>query len=161
MADAQLAALARRLGIDAEYEDIWGEVHAVSDDTLRALMAAMHVDVKGARAVEAAIAQHDRARWTAVLPAAIVIKLSALAAGIRIQLPASFADRTLAWRVVEEGGRVFNGSFHPRNLSALESFVLDGEERRAALLPLAEAIAPGYHRLEILEGIEPLAQCLL
>lgn len=161
MADAALAGLARRLGIDTEFEDVWGEKHAASDDTLRALIKAMHVDAASAEEVAAAIANHDRARWSAVLPAALVVKASLLATGVRVQLPAALTERTLAWRITEETGRVFNGSFRPRNLTALETFTLDGEELRAVRLPLSPAVAHGYHRLEIREGIEPLGECAL
>ena len=43
----------------------------------------------------------------------------------------------------------------------LETFDVDGEERRAVQLGLPATLAPGYHRLEMLEGIEPLAHATL
>ena len=39
-----LSRLGAHYGIAGEFADIWGHVHATSDDTKRALLAAMGVD---------------------------------------------------------------------------------------------------------------------
>src|SRR6187399_940958 len=161
MGDSRLAELARRHGVATAYEDVWGERHEASDATLRAVLAAMHVDATGAAQIEAAIAGHEYARRAQTLPATVVVRVAALADGIRIQLPAALAGNSLAWRITEESGRVHNGSFNLRNLVPLETFDVDGEERRAVQLGLPATLAPGYHRLELLEGIEPLAHTTL
>ncbi len=143
MGDPRLAELARRHGVATAYDDVWGERHEASDATLRALLAAMHVDATDAARIEAAIAGHEYARRAQTLPAAVVVRVAALADGIRIQLPAALAGHSLAWRITEESGRVHNGSFNLRNLVPLETFDVDGEERRAVQLRLPATLAPG------------------
>ena len=142
MGDPRLAELARQHGVATAYEDVWGERHVASDATLRAVLAAMHVDATDAAQIEAAIAGHEYARRAQTLPAAVVVRVAALADGIRIQLPAALAGHSLAWRVTEESGRVHNGSFNLRNLVRLETFDVDGEKRRAAHLGLPRCWLP-------------------
>ena len=79
MGDSRLAELARRHGVATAYEDVWGERHEASDATLRAVLAAMHVDATGAAQIEAAIAGHEYARRAQTLPAALVVRVAALA----------------------------------------------------------------------------------
>ncbi|MEO8440926.1 MAG: 4-alpha-glucanotransferase, partial [Betaproteobacteria bacterium] len=161
MNEPRLAELARRHGVATAYEDVWGERHEASAATLRAVLAAMHVDATDAARIEAAIAGHEYARRAQTLPAALVVRVAALTEGIRLQLPAALAEHALAWRVIEEGGRVYQGSFNLRNLRLIETFDVDGQARRAVQLGLPATLAPGYHRLEVLDGMEPLAQTTL
>jgi hypothetical protein len=41
---AALTRLAEQAGIESAYQDIWGQRHGISDNTRRALLAAMHLD---------------------------------------------------------------------------------------------------------------------
>ena len=94
MGDSRLAELARRHGVATAYEDVWGERHEASDATLRAVLAAMHVDATGAAQIEAAIAGHEYARRAQTLPAAPV--------RCTPDAEASSDDRTDEWSVDDD-----------------------------------------------------------
>jgi len=69
-----LRHLAKLNGIALEYHDIWGTSHRVGDDTLRALLDAMGIDVSTNRAVDEAIVATTEARWRRVVDAATIVR---------------------------------------------------------------------------------------
>ncbi|MBI5444831.1 MAG: 4-alpha-glucanotransferase [Deltaproteobacteria bacterium] len=57
-----LARLARFCGIAEGYHDIWGKYHEASDETRRALLRAMDVDVAGVQAMEGEVRCREEGR---------------------------------------------------------------------------------------------------
>ena len=56
--DSSLARLAAACGIEAGYHDIWGNWHALSEDTARRLLGAMGIDVFDSRFRQGGIGQN-------------------------------------------------------------------------------------------------------
>jgi (1->4)-alpha-D-glucan 1-alpha-D-glucosylmutase len=148
MLDPALAELAEHYGIEPGYHDIWGVWHEVSAETVRELLSAM--GVHGARDVDRAMQAAKSERWSRILPEAVVVRRSALAEGIMLRISGSPRGR-LDWRIVEERGRVREGSSAIGELRRMEEEEVEGIPRHGALLPLPP-VPVGYHRLELALG---------
>jgi (1->4)-alpha-D-glucan 1-alpha-D-glucosylmutase len=150
--DARLERLARLYGIEAGFHDVWGNWHAASDDTVRALLAAMGVDAHDPGAVETTLADDERAQWSRVVAPITVVRTSQLGRGIRIQLTEDSAARPLAWRITAESGDIRQEAFSPVRLTVIEEHERDGVRASALYLPLPPDLHEGYHRVALLEG---------
>jgi (1->4)-alpha-D-glucan 1-alpha-D-glucosylmutase len=153
----RLEELAQLKGIALAYEDVWGETHRASAQTLVELLRAMRVAAQDEAAIEASIAAHEADRWRHALPAAWVIGANAPA---ELPLRLREADASLTWRVVEEGGPVHEGGCRSAELREVERATLAGTDCSARALPLP-ALPPGYHGFGLLQGEAVLAHSLL
>ncbi len=97
--DDALDLLAERMGIDPEFRDVRGRMVHTSNETKRALLAAMGHD--GANAA-AALEQMDRAEWLTPLPPVQVAREGA-PLEVELVLPAG-TTTDVAWRLDMEGG---------------------------------------------------------
>lgn len=121
-----LRALADYCGIVAAYTDVWGQQHATSDATRRALLAAMHLPVQDAEpaAILRALKAADRRR---VLPPVCVVRC-----GEPVSIALGAAPRgPWCWCLRLESGAQLSGVCPHRTLE----------------LPGVDAL--GYHRLEL------------
>ena len=96
---AQLERLCLLYGIDTEFTDIWGKRHAVADDDLRLLLAAMGVDGHDDAALATTLAQREALIWTRSLAPVRVVRNAEGTPHIRFTLPVTHADETLQWRL--------------------------------------------------------------
>ncbi len=161
MTQTPLEKLADLHGVEPGYHDVFGAWHAPSDDTRRALLAAMGVDASTALAIDAALAAHEREHWSRVLPAVLVLRAGALRAGTRIHLREGSLARTLAWRIAEETGANREGRIDPLALARIEVHESSELHIHAFTLPLPADLPEGYHRLTILEGGAVLGEAVL
>ena len=141
-----LHRLAAAHGIAPEYHDIRGRRHRVSDDVLRRILAAMHVDARGEQAIASALDDVAQSRYRQCLAPMTVVRSGARPWRIRVHLPPRVARHPLDWHVLaEEGGE------HRR---AIPPDVVHFADRGAgpciALeLPLDLALPTGYHTIEL------------
>ena len=159
---AGLKQLAVAYGIEPQWYDIWGHAHEVAEATLRAVLAAMHVqaDDDAARAAR----RYTSARWPTwrePLPAAVVVRESTLPARLVVRFPEDRDADELAWRLLEEKGEQHSAVFVFGTLPELERREVDGQRFVARRLTLDAKPAPGYHRLLLLRGEQVLAETLL
>jgi (1->4)-alpha-D-glucan 1-alpha-D-glucosylmutase len=150
--ESALSRLAAYYGIEPGYHDVWGNWRATSEDTQRAMLAAMGVDAGTPGAVDKALEEYDRERWSRVVPPVTVMRRGELERGMRIHLPETALSRALAWRLAREDSEVQEERFDPVQLPVLEDYDRGGLRARAFALPLPPELAEGYHRLSILEG---------
>ncbi len=132
------AELNRRLGIEPRYAGQLGEPRRTPRATVEALWRALVPEAAGADA-PAILAALDRAAQERVLPPVVVARAGPR---LRLDLRRPAAVRGLRWQIAAEDGRLHRG-----------------EERAAALRParrpdhavleLAAALPPGYHRLTL------------
>jgi len=149
--DAALERLAQIYGIEPGYHDAWGQWRSASDETLRALLAALGVDAHDPHAVEATLRAQEQESWSWAVPAITVLSSTDIGRGVRIQLREASQHRPLAWRITEESGEVREIGFTPLKLSVLEEHDGESGKVRAYSLPLP-GLPEGYHRLAVLEG---------
>ncbi|MEO7741544.1 MAG: malto-oligosyltrehalose synthase [Usitatibacter sp.] len=149
--DEALERLARLHGIDSGYHDVFDNWHAASEETLRALLAAMGVDAPDAAAVEERLRMHRRDAWASVVPPVTVLRSAQLRTGVRIQLRDG-GQQPLSWRITEESGETRQEGFTPLKLAVQDEHEGDGGRVRAFALPLPAELAEGYYRLALFEG---------
>ena len=144
-----LRQLASVHGIAGEYHDIWGTLHRVGDETLRALLHAMGVDASSDRAAGDALQAALRARWRRVLDPANVVRDDRRPWSIVLRLPQRFDRAPLSWRIVAEDGRASEAAFDPATLPHVDAASVDGGDHVARLLTLDASLPCGYHCLAI------------
>ena len=146
-APSDLERLATLCGIQDDYQDVWGQPHAVSDTTRRALLGAMHAleTVGPARLVETI----EEADWRQPLPPVRVLRAASEAPQVPLTIPAGWLDRVLRWRLTLESGQQIGGDFHPQQQTATERRRIGGVEYLRFALAMPVLTETGYHRFEI------------
>ena len=119
-----LARLAAYCGIAAEYGDVWGKPHATSENTLRALLTAMHFPADADPASLLQTLQQDE--WRRPLPPVQVVTVGE-AASVPVSLPAARTSHPHRWILTRESGASSSGEFEPAELPRLGEQHLDGE----------------------------------
>ncbi|MDQ3024897.1 MAG: malto-oligosyltrehalose synthase [Pseudomonadota bacterium] len=150
--DERLSRLAALYGIEPGYHDIWGQWRTTSEDTLRALLAALGVDAHDPQAVEDTLADDERESWSRVVPPITVLRARELARGMRIHLQHASLARNLAWRITSESGEIREQPFGAVRLAVLEDYQKGSLAVRALELPLPPDLSEGYHRVTLIEG---------
>ena len=141
-----LYQLADRCGIAREYFDIWGNRHATSDQTRRALLAAMHFPPTTDPAV--LLRQLNEKEWRQPLPPVLVSPLESDPA-VPLSLPISIASRRHRWLLTSENGSTASDSFIPTDLNRLGEQRLSNKRYVRCELVLPAPSEPGYYRLEV------------
>ncbi len=147
--EIELDRLARRLGIQGDYQDAYGRCRRVSSSTKRSLLAAMGFSVGDAQAVAASARTVEEASWRRPLDPILVAVQGEPLPPIPIVLESVRAGASLSWTVEEETGRIHRGEVSVGALPIMATHVLDGRamERRGLSLPIAPR--PGYHRVRV------------
>ncbi len=151
-----LHALAAHCGIADEYYDIWGNRHPTSDETRRALLAAMHLPVPERDAADILRALEDEG-WQQPLPPVLIVRCGEKI-DIPLSLPAETIDAPWRWTLRLENGETRSGELLPRHLPHSEQRRLASADfwrrskpteffRHVFELPGIET--PGYHRFEL------------
>ncbi|MBK7424007.1 MAG: 4-alpha-glucanotransferase, partial [Propionivibrio sp.] len=141
-----LAQLAERCGIANGYHDIWGNFHATSDQTRRALLTAMHFPAEGDPAT--LMQQLEDSEWRRTLPPVLVSQCDATPV-IALSLPEADANFGWCWTLTTEAGSRSSGEFVPSHLNRLGERILGDAPFVRVELVLPELTEPGYHSLEI------------
>ncbi|HPT25418.1 MAG TPA: 4-alpha-glucanotransferase [Bryobacteraceae bacterium] len=124
--------LCRRVGLQTEYWDIWGQRHTPSDEALRALLAALGIDAANPGAAAVPIPLD---------PVAVVLASEA-APSVALRIPAGYEDGLISTALYwEDGGAVRRD----HRAAALESAPNGMTGFR---LPLPAPLRLGYHDLE-------------
>jgi (1->4)-alpha-D-glucan 1-alpha-D-glucosylmutase len=144
--------LAELHGIANTYRDIWGKVHRVSDDTLRALLSAMGIDVATDESIRNALIETTHARWRRVVDGATVIGESTSLLKLTLRLPSRLDQAALRWKIVTEAGDETSATFEPAELPRREVVAFSGAAYVARELTLDIRLPCGYHQLFIVEG---------
>ena len=112
-----LHRLAELYGIAREYHDIWGALHRISDDSLRALLSTMGVDAFTDEAVQKALVESTRLRGQRVIDAATVVREGTIPLTVTLRLPRRLDEAAiLRWRIAAEDGHEASANFDPAAL---------------------------------------------
>ena len=153
--EVPLDRLAELAGVLPDYVDAWGERREISAASKRSVLKALGIDADTPHAVSDSIERLETASWRRALQPVLVWRQRR---GARIQidvtLPASWADRRIAWHFERDGARPRKGRLRFAELPPIDARTIDGErvERRVFTAPFPVAL--GYHRfrLEAEEG---------
>src|SRR5688572_21356293 len=103
-ADA-LSRLCELCGLQAEYTDIWGQVHRASSDTQRAVLTAMGIDISDSASLERAIDEFEFRSWRSLIPCVQVIRDAHSPICIPLSIPATHSNSTFNWLLTDEQGK--------------------------------------------------------
>ena len=145
-----LDVLAERAGIEDEFTDAHGILRRTPDDTKRALLAAMGLEVADEAAAAEALAALDREEWGRSLPPVHVAFLTASELSIPLSLPAGTGK--ISWSLRLEDGREVGGESSFAALSLVDQHVLDGRIIERRTLTLDRDLPPGYHSIVVQPG---------
>lgn len=110
-----LSRLAARAGIEDFYWDFFGNRHETSDETRRALLAAMGLPAGSEADARDGLERLDRLAWQRVL-APVAIFDERQGAAVSAVLPAIWDEALLAYAVTSEDGRERRGEVRVRDL---------------------------------------------
>jgi len=156
LTQSPLHRLASQAGLDRRYVDALGTQREVSDDRLRALLAALGFPAATEQELEGSLKRCEEARWRRPLEPVQVLLRTALPARIPITLPQG--TERLRWRLEEESGAAHEGKAGWTSLPLLDQRLLDDRPLERRRLDLELDLPEGYHRL-VLE--EPRAELRL
>jgi (1->4)-alpha-D-glucan 1-alpha-D-glucosylmutase len=145
---ATLERLCARLGIAAEYADIWGKPHRASDATRRALIAAMGfpADDDGVRR---ALDELENGPWTRGLAAMRVFRQNAAPYRLSLYVPAAAGGQPHHWTLELEGGETHRGEVTPAELTRVAERVIGGKPFWELAFTWNDRLPPGYHRFTL------------
>ncbi len=151
-AEGALGRLAAFAGILPEYLDVRQERHVTSEETQRALLAAMGIRVATDADAIAALATHEARTWQRLLAPVAVFRADDAPLSFELTVPASLAARSLPWLLTAERGESWRGSVVPTSLQQIEARAIAGASftRYRLTLPVTSAtLGEGYHRFEL------------
>ncbi|MGK7345467.1 MAG: malto-oligosyltrehalose synthase [Candidatus Nitrospinota bacterium M3_3B_026] len=147
-----LDRLAELFGILPEYTDIWGQRHAVSQETKKALLGAMGLPVEDERRQAETLAMEEKKQWTRPLPPVIVERETAFPLRFPVSLPESALGGALSWKLFREDAGETGGTLRPGDLEETGRAVFDGVSYSRRVFILGGSPGLGYHTLEITGG---------
>ncbi len=155
-----LARLAEEVGIAPEFVDIWGHTQRASAPTLRALLRAMGVAADDTAAQQTAHAKVQSQRQAEILPP-VAIWRPGVPREVRLQWSGHHRNPELRFHIQEETGAQHEGAIDLDSLDVSEHASNGDRHYVAYRLAFDHALPDGYHRLALLDGEVPLADCLL
>ncbi len=143
--------LARAAGIEAGYQDVWGNWHTVGERTVRQLLEAMGIAADSEDGIAASLADLETEAWRTVLPRFVSTEADG-SPGIELTLPERATGR-LSWtaRPVEDGrdaGEPRTGQLDLSALPPVEQRHVEGVRRVRRWLRLPP-LEPGWYRLSV------------
>lgn len=145
-----LATLAERVGIVADYHDISGTLHYTSDDTRRALLAAMGFPIDSISSLTEALQTWDEAPWRRPCDPVVVLREGEAGAPLFYCVAldeGSEPSVVLAWQIRDEANGVVREGQAGPGLSAVEVRVLDGRRHVRLEIPAPSGLSLGYYQL--------------
>lgn len=146
----RITALARQVGIDLQYWDIFGTEHTATPEALTSTLTALGFDVTSPDAVQNTITALAARGWRPGVDPVTVLRRSA-PFSVPVTLSAPLTE-DLHWTLTCEDGTVHVGTLPP---GAPAEDGPDGHLRLALRLP--ESLPDGYHTLQIGGGATGLS----
>jgi 4-alpha-glucanotransferase len=146
----RLVHLAELYGVERQYYDIWGNLHAAPEDTLIAILRAMSVTFGSAEELEREIDAAEHGPWLRPLEPVYVFREGA-EIDVRVNIAARFSQDAVRWRFTHDDGRDDLGSVTPSACREAGRSSVHGEDYLGFQLQLPVKPGIGYHGLS-LEG---------
>jgi (1->4)-alpha-D-glucan 1-alpha-D-glucosylmutase len=142
-----LASLCEHFGIATAYHDAFGIRREATPRSLLALLAEFGVPINSVADAHRALQAVHHARWAEALPPVRAVAAGSSEWHVPLRLPLS--TRTLRWQLTDESGRTLQGEADAGALHESARAERDGVQLCERILPMTQALAPGYHRLHI------------
>ena len=146
--DLPLARLVAACGIESGYHDIWGNWHALGEDTARRLLGAMGIVATDDDSIEAALRAQHAAQWAQLLPP-VCVRPEGESAWLPLTLTEAEEGADIHWRLCEENGTEHAGTTLPRDHEVLDETEIEGQRRRRRRFNLPWTPRIGYHEVTV------------
>jgi (1->4)-alpha-D-glucan 1-alpha-D-glucosylmutase len=147
----KLRKLSGLLGINLEYWDIWGNLHAVSQETQASLLACMGYPINSPEDLDSALEDCENRSLLKLVPPVRVHKINQKKS-VTVTLPEDMRERQLKWRFQLEGGESFGGIFSAHASEPLEIRRAGGKNYYRYILEIDASAPAGYHDFFISDG---------
>lgn len=147
---ASLDDLARHCGVHPDYYDIWGKRHEVSEQTKRAVLAAMGYHVDSEEDVRGAWQARREDAWRPGCEPVLVRRSDQPPGEWSFYLSGEESDDPhwrIVWEVLDEGGRLQHKQEAGPGLRPSEVQVINGRRCLRIALPLPDGLTAGYYDL--------------
>ncbi|MDH4187928.1 MAG: 4-alpha-glucanotransferase, partial [Nitrospira sp.] len=147
-----LARLAERVGIAADYHDITGQLHTTSDDTKRALLAAMGYAVDSTLSLTEALKDWDDAPWMRPCDPVRILRDGESGSAISCYLALEEGKEQsviVEWKIRDEAHDVVQEGMAGPGLSAVQVRFLNGRRHVRIEIPAPRPLTFGYYQLTI------------
>jgi len=148
MNDDAIERLTQLHGIGASYHDFRNRPRPISLDSKLAVLAAMEVSASDARAVDAAISNHDTVHWMRMLPPVIVVTRGERAT-LGVSVPLDLKATSASWSIQLESDELRAGSCRLNQLSVVERGETEGRKFVRVELVLPQDLPLGYHQVTV------------
>lgn len=149
---ALLSTLAERVGIAADYHDIAGTLHRTSDDTKRAILAAMGFTVDSTASLAEALRAWDDAPWQRPCDPVRILRDGERGLPLSCCLALEEGKEqsvVLEWQIRDEANALVQEGLAGPGLSAVEARVLDGRRHVRVEIPAPRGLSLGYYHLTV------------
>jgi (1->4)-alpha-D-glucan 1-alpha-D-glucosylmutase len=147
--------LCKRYGISLDYRDIWGKRHLVSEQTRRALLAAIGIQADNDRTARQALKYLENTEWRRYIPPVQVVWEDTATLAIPINLPMERKTSRFRWVLEQENGGNQTDEFRPVDLKSTAKRMIDNIQWRRWWLRIPAIPNRGYHRLELYNLEQP------
>jgi 4-alpha-glucanotransferase len=147
-----LATLAERAGIAADYYDIAGTLHVASDDTRRAILAAMGFVVDSAASLTQALQEWDEASWQRPCDPVRILRDGETGSPLSCCLALEDGKEEfvrVAWQIRDEANAMVQEGQAGPGLSAVEVRFIQGHRHVRVEIPAPQGLSLGYYTLTI------------
>ncbi|MCX5728887.1 MAG: 4-alpha-glucanotransferase [Nitrospirae bacterium] len=147
-----LATLAERAGIAADYYDIAGTLHVTSDDTRRAILAAMGYAVDSAASLTQALQEWDEAPWQRPCDPVRILRDGETGAPLSCCLALEDGKEgsvAVDWQIYDEANTVVQEGQAGPGLFAVEVRFLKGHRHVRVEIPAPHGLSLGYYNLTV------------
>ena len=156
-----LRQLARACGIQVEYVDTSGAVRTASEESLRAVLRALGVDLATLDDAGPALIDRQLTTWRRPVEP-VLLSWDGAPDPVELRLPAAHAAARVTCRLVmDETGITREWTVDAGSLHVVASADIAGERFVARHLPLPTALATGYHRLTLTIDDLPATEALV
>lgn len=143
-----LLELARLSGMEVSYEDVRGERHEASDESLLALLSILGPQIGSIADAASALNDHIQAAWTRCLEP-VTIVWDGGPAEVLIRLPSKWANGTFVSRIDFENGETESGELTFKDLPDRNTAEIGGTRYVEKLLTVSDRMPLGYHWLTL------------
>ncbi len=140
---------ARLWGIEPEYGDTWGKVHAATPEIEQGILAALGVDTATTESLDQAVEERIFREWDRLLPPVFVAGESHWAKGFPLHVPAALAGATATLEIRWEDGARQSLEFQLSDIASSGCAEVRGRSYLRKNIPIPAGAPLGYHDVEV------------
>ncbi len=140
---------ARLWGIEPEYGDTWGQVHATAPEIKRAILSARGIDAETVEGLDHAVEERHLRDWDRLLPPVFVVGESAWSQGFPLSVPAGLAHAKATLEIRWDEADTESRELALAGLPNAGRAELRGETYVRKQIPLGANARMGYHHVEV------------